>query len=378
MEDNIALTLKEFTHAPFFAATPQTGSRDIFIYGKKWTIGAPNPGDPKKVKTYYPAFDIRHGKVIIAIISIFARDRIFKLKNNEEFFELPISMTRLCREVFKCVDSDKYKDTLSILDDLKNTWIDVDIESDHKLLPNDTMAGDRRFTIVGDYTILGESKRSGGGEGELWLESITFSKRFVETYVKLEKLTRINFEVLTGFKSKMAQTIYLYIPSRAYYHSEDKPFKITLTNLLQQIGCKIPKHKSDRYKIFTQNKHSIINQLNGKDILHGKFYVSLVETADKSDWNLCAWSDMSVGNTHKSVEFTEYEINCFSVLGIDMERKNLIYHLKYLKHKIGARPFEEICGDIKNRIKENKNIANPEGYLLYFLENEEWRIDNEK
>ena len=47
-----------------------------------------------------------------------------------------------------------------------------------------------------------------------------------------------------------------------------------------QIGAK---------KNFTQNRFSILSQLDGKEILNGILRVSLADTKDASDYNLLAW-----------------------------------------------------------------------------------------
>jgi hypothetical protein len=90
----------------------------------------------------------------------------------------------------------------------------------------------------------------------------------------------------------LAQAIYLYIPSRAYHHSEAKPFEISLTLLLQQISFQVPSQRNRRRQIFTQHEdegRSILQQLDGLETLTGNFRVRLAETADGKEWKLLAW-----------------------------------------------------------------------------------------
>jgi hypothetical protein len=90
----------------------------------------------------------------------------------------------------------------------------------------------------------------------------------------------------------LAQAIYLYIPSRACYHTEGNPFEISLAKLLEQVSCPVPKHKSVRHKIFTQREaigHSIIQQLDGLQTINAIFRVRLAPTNDETDWKLQAW-----------------------------------------------------------------------------------------
>jgi hypothetical protein len=120
------------------------------------------------------------------------------------------------------------------------------------------------------------------------------SPEFAGLLSHFRELLHINLNVFNSITSPLAQAIYLYIPSRAYHHhTEQKPFEITLTNLLQQVSATVPVHKSRRHELFTKNRNPIINQLNGLETLKGIFRVKLAETNDKSDWKLQAWVDRS-------------------------------------------------------------------------------------
>ena len=119
---------------------------------------------------------------------------------------------------------------------------------------------------------------------------VSISKIFAELAYDIERATRIRLDMLSNIGSPLASATYLYIPSRAWHHSASKPFSITLTKLLGQLGNQIPKHKSGRKQLFTQNKKSVILQLDGAELIDGsKFRVSLVETANKDDFNLNSW-----------------------------------------------------------------------------------------
>ena len=90
--------------------------------------------------------------------------------------------------------------------------------------------------------------------------------------------------------SPTAQAIYTFLPSRAVHHAESDPFAIRLATSLEQVSHPVPPHKSVRKKIFTQNRFSILSQLDGKEILNGILRVSLADTKDASDYNLLAGS----------------------------------------------------------------------------------------
>jgi len=108
----------------------------------------------------------------------------------------------------------------------------------------------------------------------------------------IAELQVLDLDEFIKIRSPLAQAIYLYIPSRAHHHSEEKPFEIALTRLLEQVSFRIPPQKQRRHQIFTQHENdgrSVLQQLDGRETLAGVFRVRLVETSDGTEWKLLAW-----------------------------------------------------------------------------------------
>lgn len=139
-----------------------------------------------------------------------------------------------------------------------------------------------------------DSKLALSGQKEMWFNGYVLSPEFAGLLSKFEELQDLNLEGFNSFTAPLAQAIYLYIPSRAYYHTEADPFEITLTNLLQQVSATEPGHKSRRKELFTKNTHSILAQLDGRETLTGIFRVRLAETTDQSDCKLQSWVEKRV------------------------------------------------------------------------------------
>ena len=124
---------------------------------------------------------------------------------------------------------------------------------------------------------------------EMWLDRVTLSPEFFGLLKRWEELARICLDVLTSLRSPKAQAIYTYIPSRAVHHTESEPFSIKLATILEQIGAPVPAAKSKRKQVFTQNKTSILSQLNGAKIIDGILRTELLETRDGADFKLIFW-----------------------------------------------------------------------------------------
>ena len=136
---------------------------------------------------------------------------------------------------------------------------------------------------------------------ELWFNGCTLSREFYGLLEKITELQHLKLEVFTSIRSPLAQATYLYIPSRAYHHTEQKPFEITVTTLLQQVAYPVPKQKCRRWKIFTQRSQtgtSVIQKLDGIETRKGFFRVRLVETNDGNDFKLQAWMEKA-SDEHK-------------------------------------------------------------------------------
>lgn len=271
---------RDYFIGPVFAATKQTGAREVVVGDRAYTIGGFHPIDPSK---HPPALDVRHARALFVILSFrerFSEDR-----------EIRFSMNAFCRRYAESNGGRYARDIKKILGDLMDTYFRI------RVLPTKERPVKERHTyrvIERVHTVEREIRRKDDSRAntpqeELWFESITLSPEFAGILEHIEELHHVKLEVFTAIRSYLAQAIYLYIPSRAHHHNEGDPFEITLTNLLNQVSHPVPVHKSKRYELFTQNKSSILSQLDGKETLTGIFRVRLVETADGADWKLQAW-----------------------------------------------------------------------------------------
>lgn len=273
-EPIISLVPREFVVAPFFAATPQKEPREISIEKKRWVIGIDNPIDKKPS----PTLDIRHGKACIALMTF--RDRLTNGK------DIHFSMNELCRTYANSQGGRYARDLLGYLNDLRNSWVSRETE-DGKV---------EFFTILGDVKISQKAARRKDAlkalsmQQEMWLDRVSLSPEFFGLMEAWERLARIRLDVLTQISSPKAQAIYTYIPSRAVHHDKNGPFPINLATILEQIGAPVPDKKGQRKKVFTQNKHSIISQLDGLEVSNGGILrVVMEETKGGEDHKLLFW-----------------------------------------------------------------------------------------
>jgi hypothetical protein len=267
---------RDFLIAPVFAAHKQESLRTVVVGNKRYEIGGIHPLDPKK--TFHPGLDMRHLRAMLSILSF--RDPV--LSSNQ----IPFSMNEFCRRYAHSNGGSYAKQIKSILWDLCQTPFHI-----HE----DGQTGFRTYYILKNIVTLTkpirrkDDARAKSAQCELWIERAELTPEFVELLSHIAELAFIRLDVLVSMQSQIAQAIYTYIPSRAHHHSEAKPFEITVTNLLQQISHPVPSKKSERARLFTQNKNSILSQLNGKETNSGVFRLRLAETTDRKDWKMQCW-----------------------------------------------------------------------------------------
>ncbi|HEY5792235.1 MAG TPA: hypothetical protein VIS74_02990 [Chthoniobacterales bacterium] len=266
---------RDFVTAPIFAATKQTEPRTIIVNGVRWIIGDEHPTKHEPS----PAFDIRHGRACLTALSF--RDR---MQNGRD---INFSMNEFCHRYAQSRGGRYSRDILDILFDLRETWV-------RRISPDGRI---ERFTIIGEIKIderpirRRDDARLLETQGELWLDRVSLSPEFFGLLQQWETLAKIRLDVLNGLTSPTAQAIYTFLPSRAVHHDEGQPFAIRLTNLLEQISAPVSPHKSVRKRLFTQNTHSILSQLDGAQIMNGTLRASIDETKDGKDFNLLAWAE---------------------------------------------------------------------------------------
>lgn len=382
-----ALAPKQFLSAPFFASTPQKTSRTFVLEGSKWTIGGVrNPNDVDKTSLIKPALDIRHGKLIFLMLSKF---NLFSIGSTAK---VSFSIYELIREYYGTTSGREYTKMKKLLYDLQQTFIEID----------DTVACEKTtFNVIKGMNFREKYRKQNREQLEFWLEDIEFSEKFVDFFLKrLENLLYIRLNVLFRMPTPLSAACYTYLPSRAWHHTKSKPFEITLSNLLAQVGEKVPAKKSLRkHKFYRKdNRYNIdvVGDLDGAEINGERtLRCGLVETSDGKDYKLLLWCESSKrlpeepkgelweawsrgGGTaeewrermvrYTSVEWNSYELDAFDEIP-DWKLSERFY--KMAKCLLGG-VFAEELGYVKNTIREggtvnDKYIQNPGALLNYRL-----------
>jgi len=272
---------KDYFLGPVFAAKKQSGPREVTINQRKYLIGGFHPMDPDR---HPPALDVRHARAIFTLLT-------FRKRGGEESPVISFSFNEFCRK-YAHTNGGRYARAIgAILADLMDAYIRVTdlgtgISHEYRLI--------ERVDIVKRPPRRRDSKLARSEQLEMWFSGCTLSPEFFALLNRIAELQRLNFEVFRSIRSPLAQAVYLYIPSRAYYHTEQEPFEITLTTLLNQVSFPVPSQMNRRRQLFMQNAHPIMKQLDGAATLKGVFRVRLAKTSDGTDWKLQAWEERDV------------------------------------------------------------------------------------
>jgi hypothetical protein len=272
---NLVLAPKDYFLGPVFAATPQTGAREVTVADRLYLIGGFHPMDGD---IHPPALDVRHARAIFSLLSF--RDPY------EETRLIRFSFNELCRRYAQSNGGRYARAIKKIVRDLMDSYIRVtdlktNVAHEYRLI--------ERIDIEKRPIRRKDAQLAKSSQLEMWFNGCTLSPEFCGLLSRINELQHLKLDVFNAIRSPLAQAIYLYIPSRAHHHTQDRPFEISVTRLLEQVSCPIPPYKSFRLKLFTQNNNPVIKQLDGLETLTGIFRVKLVETTDGSDWKLQAW-----------------------------------------------------------------------------------------
>lgn len=287
---------RDYFLGPVFAASKQTGPREVTVRVKighdvserRYQIGGFHPMDPDK---HPPALDVRHARAIFSLLSFrdeYDDSRLIRFSFNE--FCCKYAQTnggRYARAIKKIVSD--LMDSYIRVSDLK-----TGIDHEYRLI--------ERIDIEKRPPRRRDSRIAISKQKEMWFNGCTLSPEFAGLLNRVAELQDLNIDVFNSISSPLAQAIYLYIPSRAHHHSETQPFEITLTNLLQQVSFPVPQVNWIRKKLFTQNRKSILYQLDGLETLRGHFRVRLAPTSDGTDWKLQAWVERNLMKQHRPNE----------------------------------------------------------------------------
>lgn len=278
------LVPKDFITAPIFASRPQRGSRMVMAGDRVYTIGGFKPISEDRPAC--PALDIRHGRALFTILSF--------VDLSAGDLTVRFSVTEFCKRYANTVSGRYARDMRGLLSDLERCWFKITYPNgtseSYRILKNISVRhkASRRKLLVNEIF----------EQDETWLEEVELHPKFFSLLQGYFSMAQIHLETLIKIRSPLAQAIYVYMPSRAVHADVTKPFEITLENLLLQVGHTVPKAKSLRKKIFTQNNHPVLEQLNNAAIMNGVLRVTLAETSDKKDYKLQFWIE-NRGPKHK-------------------------------------------------------------------------------
>jgi hypothetical protein len=270
---------KDFFLGPVFAATPQSGQREVIVGNRHYLLGGFKPLDPDARP---PALDVRHARAIFTLL-------FFRSEYGDNPRVIRFAFNDFCRRYANSNGGRYSRAIKKIISELMESYIQVtDMRS--KLATSYRLI--ERVVIPGRAIGRRDSSEASSRQTELRLNEIWLSPEFYSLLNRIAELQDLKLSVFTSIRSPLAQAIYLYIPSRSVHHDESNPFEISMRTLLEQVSFPIPVFKSKRKELFTKHQEegrSILQQLDGRETLTGRFRVELAETADGSDWKLRTW-----------------------------------------------------------------------------------------
>lgn len=373
---------RDYFLGPVFAACKQEGPREVTIEQRRYQIGGFHP---LRRNLHPPALDVRHGRAIFSLLS-------FRSPYEDDGTRLiRFSFNDFCRRYARSNGGRYSRDIAQVLGDLLDSYIrvtDVKTGISHEYRLIEHIDIERRPIRRRDAALASDFQT------EMWFNGCRLSPEFYGLLGRIAELQELNLDVFTSIRSPLAQAIYLYIPSRAHHHTEDKPFEITLLRLLEQVAFRVPPQKQRRHQIFTQHekeKRSVMQQLDGLKTLTGVFRVRLVETADGTDWKLLTWveqgkrklaagkSDSKLINAylnsgrppellHQALanmrSLSDYEIELLTIAKVEIAKNRSCFELA--QALLGEARFHGLLGEAKaDELEGRKAKKNPTARLIH-------------
>ena len=359
---------KDWLASPLFKPGLQRKNATIAVGQRIWVMGADNP------LTDEPCGDIdmSHVRILLAILSFWHGTNPVKM-----------SVSELAR---RCADSRGgryFRDLRRKLEQMRNYWIAFED-------PDGTRTA---FALLDSVHVVTRPPRKRvvqrPGEVEKWLDQVELAEPFAQLMRDWTQIMHLNLGTLKALTSDIALAIYLYLPSRAFHHTEKSPFEIRLAVLLEQLGMNVPPTPSERKKVFIQNKHSVLSQLDGAEILTGRLRVALAPTDDGADYKLLAWVEKGCGlvgaepsegpllqawiasgrsrddyekRKRNRQELTGYEEELLSKAGIALESCRSFFSIA--RSLLGQSLFHALISEAKAEALEGRAAHNPTGVLI--------------
>jgi hypothetical protein len=363
-----ALVPKDWLAAPVFKPGLQRKNAPFLVAENTWVMGADNA----LTDTPSADIDLSHVRIILAILSFWVGGNPVQL-----------SMSELARRCASSRGGRYFRDLRRKMDDLRNYWISI----------VDKNGGKRSFPLLKSVHVVTKPPRhhpeDDQGKVEIWLDKVELAEPFAELLRDWTQIMHLNLNTLKELTSEIAQAIYLYLPSRAFHHTEASPFEIRLALLLEQLGMPVPSAPSKRKELFTQHKRSVLTQLDGAEILTGKLRVALTPTGDNADYKLLAWVEkgcslaetepsegplfqawISSGRSGTDYEkrknnrqpLTNYEEELLGKAGIELESTRSFFSIA--RSLLGEPRFHSLISEVKAEALEGRAPNNPTGALI--------------
>jgi len=289
LEEPTVRILKLFLVTHFFLAFTDKSSQEVTYNNQTFEIGGFHPFPRPDVPNPKP-LHVNHGRALLVLVYL------AKLANDAGQRTFSFSMYEFAK-LYANSNGGKYNRHLQrILGDLTDTWIRI---TDKETGVITTVRLLEKIEICQTPVRRRDASEAVNGQMNLKIQSCTFSVWFYEMMTCLEEVMHLKLKVFTSIRSPIAQSTYMYIPSRAVGRSENNPWKIGLAKLLDQVGCTtIPTARSKRIQLFTQNgDNSVIKQLDFKPISRGVLRVRLVIPEEKeADAYLEFWQEKEKTN----------------------------------------------------------------------------------
>jgi len=329
---------KDLVTTPFFTVTP-VENRSFVAGNKQFDFNMP--------------LTIDHATALYNILS-------FKDPLSDKT-EINFTLWDLCNRMYASDSGQNLTKTKDLLNQLTAAQIKISNPATRKW---------KIVRILESITIEGDIKKNELDEiTSAKIKGVKIHEEFQKILLEMAELTGINLKEYNSIGSKIAKAIYNYIPSRAHFHDKETPYEISLATLFSQLAIQGYNTKSERKKAITQNKSSVISQINGRKVSSGKLYVKLSETKDKKDHKLVAWTEKKTIPEWANSTIDNYERDLLETSNIEIPK--IERYLKKAKFLLGKDHFDEILAEEKNKVLEGKEATkNSTARLLDTLKRE--------
>jgi Replication initiator protein A len=281
---------KLFFIAPFFPGVANKMQHEVEHGDRIYRIGGVHPF-PRPEIPLPRALDIRHCRALFVLLS-------FRNENGNQGRIISFSMYEFSRRFASSVGGAYHRHLKQLLGDLADTWIQITEKSTGKVFYARLLD---KMDVCQTPIRRSDAPDAVNGQMTLRIQAAVVSDWFYEMLSCIIELMWLKLDVFTSIRSPNAQSLYMFLPSRAVGKTEQNPWEINLTKLLGQIGYDhVPTSRSKRIQLFTQNKNSVISQINGIPISKGALRAALRIPQDrKKDAFLQVWQELPKdgGNT---------------------------------------------------------------------------------